>query len=117
MPATTEQILDHHLKCIGEGDLEGVLEDYTPDSILITPNGVMRGPDEMTPLFQGFFAEFSKPGAAFEIKVRIVEGDAAFIVWSGESQDNVYELGTDTYVVRDGKIIIQSFAAKASPKG
>jgi len=31
--------------------------------------------------------------------------------------DNVYELGTDTFVVRDGKIVAQSFTGKITPKG
>jgi len=29
----------------------------------------------------------------------------------------VYEVGTDTFVVRDGKIVAQSFAGKMTPKG
>ena len=27
-----------------------------------------------------------------------------------------YELGTDTFVVRDGKIAVQSFAGKTAPR-
>jgi hypothetical protein len=30
--------------------------------------------------------------------------------------DNVYEVGTDTFVVRDGKIVTQSFTGKIAPK-
>jgi hypothetical protein len=30
---------------------------------------------------------------------------------SAETADNVYEMTTDTFVVRDGKIVAQSFAA------
>jgi hypothetical protein len=29
----------------------------------------------------------------------------------------VYEMATDTFVVRDGKIVAQSFAGKITPKG
>jgi hypothetical protein len=28
----------------------------------------------------------------------------------------VYEMGTDTFVVRDGKIVTQSFTGKITPK-
>ena len=28
--ATTREILDHHLKCLVEGDLEGIMADYAP---------------------------------------------------------------------------------------
>ncbi len=116
MPATTQQILDHHLKCFGEGDLDGILEDYTDASLLFTPDGILRGPSGMRPLFEAFFAEFAKPGASFDMKYQSVEGETAYIVWAAETADNVYELGTDTFTVRDGKIVAQSFAAKVVPK-
>jgi hypothetical protein len=51
------------------------------------------------------------------MKQQVVEGDYAYILWSAETADNVYEVGTDTFVVRDGKIVAQSFAAKITPKG
>jgi hypothetical protein len=28
----------------------------------------------------------------------------------------VYEIGTDTFVVRDGKVVAQSFTGKVTPK-
>ena len=116
MPATTQQILDHHLKAFGEGDLEGILEDYTDSSLLFTPDGILRGPSEMRPLFEALFAEFAKPGASFDMKKQSGEGETAYIVWTAETADNVYELATDTFTVRDGKIVAQSFAAKVVPK-
>jgi ketosteroid isomerase-like protein len=115
--ASTKDVLDHHLKCSGEGDLTGLLSDYAPAAILFTPDGPLKGADAMKPLFQAFFAEFGKPGAAFSMKQQSVEGDYAYILWTAETADNVYEVGTDTFVVRDGKIVAQSFAAKITPKG
>jgi hypothetical protein len=47
---------------------------------------------------------------------RSIEGDYAYIVWTAETADNSYEFATDTFVVRDGKIIAQSFAATINPK-
>jgi ketosteroid isomerase-like protein len=116
MPATTQQILEHHLKAFGDGDLEGILEDYTEVSVLFTPDGLLRGPGEIRPLFEAFLAEFGKPGASFEMKKQIVDGETAFIVWSAETVDNVYELATDTFVIREGKIVTQSLAGKIVPK-
>jgi len=116
MAATTQQILDHHLKCFGEADLEGILEDYADSSLLFTQNGILRGPDDLRPLFRAFFADFAKPGLTFEMKQQNVEGETAYIVWSAETAANVYELGTDTFFIRDGKIVSQSFTAKVVPK-
>ena len=45
-----------------------------------------------------------------------IDGDYAYCLWTAETADNVYELGTDTLVVRDGKIVAQSFAGKITAK-
>ena len=115
--ALTKDVLDHHLKCFGEGDLKGILSDYALDAVLFTSDGPLKGADAMRPLFQALIAEFGKPGAAFRMKQQSVEGDYAYILWTAQTADNVYELGTDTFVVRDGKIVAQSFTGKITPKG
>jgi len=61
-------------------------------------------------------SEFGKPGTMFSMKLQSVEGDYAYLLWTAETADNVYELGTDTFVVSSGKIMVQSFAAKVTPK-
>ncbi len=113
---STKDVVDHHLKSFGEGDLKGILSDYAPGAILFTPEGPLRGIDAIRSLFQAMLAEFGKPGAAFSLKQQFVEGDYAYILWTAETADNVYELGTDTFVVQEGKIVIQSFAGRIVPK-
>jgi hypothetical protein len=61
-------------------------------------------------------AEFAKPGAKFEMKHEAVDGEYAYILWAAETADNIYEFATDTFVVRDGKIVAQSFAARIKPR-
>jgi ketosteroid isomerase-like protein len=115
--ASTKDVLDHHLKCFDKRDLKGLLSDYAPGAVLFTPDGSLRGAEAIGPLFQAMIAEFGKPGAAFSLKHQSVEGDYAYILWTAETADNVYEVGTDTFVVRDGKIVAQSFTGKITPKG
>ena len=123
--ASTKEVIDNHLKCFGEGDLKGILSDYAPGAVLFTPDGPLRGADAITPLFQAMIAEFGKPGATeefgkpgatFNLEQQFIEGAYAYILWSAETVDNVYEMGTDTFVVRDGKIVAQSFTGKVTPK-
>jgi ketosteroid isomerase-like protein len=114
--STTREILDHHLKCFGDGNFD-ILGDYAPTAVLFTPDGPLKGADAMRPLFKAWFAEFAKPGATFALTHQWVDGDHAYILWTAETADNVYEMGTDTFVVRDGKIVAQSFAVKTAPKG
>ena len=111
---STQDVLEHHLHCFGQGDLNGILSDYAPDAVLFTPDGPLRGPEAITALFTAMLSEFGKPGARFSMRRQYVEGDYAYIVWDAETADNLYELGTDTFHVRDGKIAVQSFASKTT---
>ncbi len=113
---STEAILDHHLQAFGAGDLAGLLQDYTDGSVIITPEGVLRGRTQITPLLKAFLAEFAKPGASFHLDRRVVEEETAFIAWSAETADNVYRFATDTFWIHDGKILTQTFAAMVEPK-
>lgn len=114
---STKDVLDHHLKSFGERDLAGILSDYAPEAVMFTRDGPLKGAEAMRPLFQALIDEFGKPGARFTLKRQSVEGDYAYIVWTAETADNVYEVATDTFVVRDGKIAAQSFTGKIVPKG
>ena len=112
----TQAVLDHHLQCFGSGDLDGILADYTPASVVMTPDGVLRGLSEIRPFFSAVFAEFGQAGTTFAMKKVLVEGDYAFIYWDAETPDHRYEGATDTFVIRDGRIALQTFAAKVTPK-
>jgi ketosteroid isomerase-like protein len=83
---------------------------------MFLPDGPRKGPEAIKPFFQAFFSEFAKPGASFSMRQRYVDGDYAYIFWSAETADNSYEAATDTFVIRNGKIVAQSFAAKITPK-
>jgi hypothetical protein len=113
---STKNVIDHHLKCFGEGDLKGILSDYAPGAVLFTPDGALMGIDAIRPLFQAMIAEFGKPGAVFNMKQQFIENDYAYILWDAETPDNVYELGTDTFFVRGGRIVAQSYTGKITPK-
>ena len=114
--STTDDVLDRHLQSFYDNDLEGVVADYSSDAVLFVPDKPLKGPNAIKPFFQAFFAEFAKPGASFSMLQRHVDGDYAYILWSAETADNSYEAATDTFIVRDGKIVAQSFAAKITPK-
>jgi SnoaL-like domain len=83
---------------------------------LFIPGGPLRGRGAIKPFFQGLISEFFKPGAAFSLRQQNADGDYAYILWTAETADNTYEAATDTFIVRNGKIVAQSFAAKITPK-
>ena len=113
---STQEILDHHLKCFVGVDLDGIIADSASDAILFTPSGTLKGRDAIHGLFQALFAEFSKPGFTAAVDKQSVEGEYAYILWHAQSVDKIYAAATDTFVVRGGKIIAQSFAATITPR-
>jgi len=119
---STKEVLDHHLKCLAAGDLEGIVADYAPDAVLITPpgifssDGILRGTAGAEHGFRSLRRDFGKPGASFQMKQVSIEGDYAYIVWSADTPDNLYDFGADTFVIKSGKIVAQTFAGKILSK-
>lgn len=117
MSATdTESVLEHHLATFGDCDLEGIMEDYADDAVVITQSGTFRGHDEIRELFSGLFDEFSDSSVSFSLEEDVTVEEYAYIVWNAETPENEYEFATDTFVIRDGAIVAQTFGAKVSPK-
>jgi ketosteroid isomerase-like protein len=114
--SSTEEVLNHHLQAFGATDLEAVLADYAPDAIFFTPNGPVKGSAAIRAAFIAIFAEWGKPGTTFSMGQRHIDGDYAYITWTGETADNRYETSSDGFVIRNGKIFAQFFAGKITPK-
>lgn len=114
--STTRDIIDRHLNAFFAYDVPGVLSDYGKDIVFFTANGPLNGVDAVRPLFETLIAEFKQPGSSFNMQQYSVEGNHGYILWNAETPDNVYEMATDTFVVRDGRIVAQSFTASVRPK-
>lgn len=113
----TKDVLDHHLAAFGAGDTDEILKDYTDDSVLITANGAIRGRDELRAAFADFFSGLFAPGTyAFTMDAVHVEDDIAYIAWHASCASAEVPLGTDTLLVRDGTIAVQTFTAKIDPR-
>src|SRR6266403_1520753 len=102
--------------CFGDGDIAGTMADYTAESRFFTPDGLLRGSEAIRRFYVRLFEEFAQPGMSFEMLRQEVDGDTAYLVWKAETADNRFELGTDTFIVQNGKIVTQTFAGKISPK-
>ena len=112
MPDTTRSVadvLEHHLKAVDEESLQAIMEDYADDAVLFTPDGPVEGRKELRRFFDGFFKDMPDGWMdSFRMLRQDIHGDIAYLVWTA---DPFISLGTDTFLIRDGKIRIQSFAA------
>ncbi len=114
---TTKEVLDHHLEAFMAGDVEEVLKDFTDESVLLTVKGPLRGVDALRPALTDFLTGLFAPGTyTLEIDRVEIAGDVAYMVWHADCAAARIPLGTDTFVVRDGKIAVQTFSAKIEPK-
>lgn len=110
LQSNMEAVINHHLSAFGDANLDEILKDYTEESQLFTPEGAMQG----RAAIRGFFASVFKiipKGSSFEIKQKFVSDEIAYIAWSCESEFVNIPLGTDSFIITDNKISIQTLAA------
>jgi ketosteroid isomerase-like protein len=113
--AVTETVVRNHLQAfLEQKGVAAILNDYDENARFISEAKIYHGKQEI----RGFFAEFigSLPGGAidrFSLKSLRVDGSVAYITWCVGAD---IPLGTDTFVVENGKIVAQTFAMYAVPE-
>ena len=112
----TTDILDRQNLLFVKGDVDELMKDFSDQAVLFTPDGVLEGIDSIRKFYTDVTTNILPPGSDFKISRQEVRGQTAYIVWSGESKNYRFPLGTDTFFIKDGKIIAQTFAAKIEPK-
>ena len=113
--AVTQKVLDHHIKTFQQNDLDGVMEDYTDESILITPDRTYKGLAEIRENFVQAFQALPANGTTMTLKKSVVVKDVAYIVWNAVTPTLDFKYATDTFIIVDGKIISQTFAGDIVP--
>jgi ketosteroid isomerase-like protein len=104
--ASTGAVLENHLRAARTG-VDAVMQDYTEESVLITHEATYRGLAAIRGFFTALFRDL--PAGFFEtLKMNRQEiiGEVAYILWERQPQ---ISRATDTFVVRNGKILAQTF--------
>lgn len=113
--ADCKRVLDDHLQAISSGDMDSLMHDYTDESILITSNGSFKGLSAIKDEFIKLLKDYP-PGSTFNLMKQIIHEDYILLIWAGESKKIVIPFAADTFVIKNGKIIFQSFAGRFIPK-
>lgn len=104
---TTAQVLRDHLENRSKGDLDVDIDrNYHPGFVLLHLNGIERGHAGMRKSGRRLQAQL--PGMEFVIVAQHVHGEYAYIEWTARSETNLVGDGADSFVIRDGKIIMQT---------
>ena len=106
----TKEVLDHHWVAFKANDLEETMKDYTDESVLITPNGVYSGLGEIRQNFINAFKAFPKDSTTFTLDKSVVVKDVGYILWRSRTPTFNLSYATDTFIIREGKIVRQTYA-------
>lgn len=109
-----KEILDHHWVAFQANDLEATMEDYTEESVLITPDRTFRGLSEIRENFVGAFAVFPKDSSTLVLDKSVVVNDVGYIIWHAKTPAFTLSFGTDTFIIKNGKIVRQTYAGVAN---
>jgi ketosteroid isomerase-like protein len=111
--SATETVVRNHLQAfLEQRGIAAIVDDYHDEARFYTEAKIYHGKQEI----HGFFTDFvgSLPEGAidqFALRTMQVDGDLAYITWNVGTD---IPLGTDTLVVKNGKIVSQSFAMYAA---
>ena len=106
----TQEIINHHLSAFIHADVDEILKDFGNDSELLTPDGPVKG----LPAIRAFFEQVFKivpEGSILEMKRMIIRDNLAYLSWTCESAFVTIPLGTDSFIIKNGKILYQTLAA------
>jgi hypothetical protein len=106
-------VVARHMQNAGKNDVAAVLADYADDAVVLTSQGqATQGKAAIGAMFKTILAP---GGAASNIKTTKVwsDGDVGFVSWEAGLVK-----GVDMFVVRHGKIEVQSvFIGGGAPAG
>ena len=112
--SVTETVVRHHLQAfLEQKGIAAIVNDYDENARFYSEAKIYQGKQEI----HGFFSNFinSLPAGAidrFSLRSLQVDGNIAYITWSVGAD---IPMGTDTFVVGNGKIVSQTFAMYAVP--
>jgi hypothetical protein len=120
--AADTKILDHHVANMKAGNLEGILSDYAPNAVVVTPaglanaNGVFVGPD-IRKLFSVLADKDHVPGnKTMQTRYESAGPDTTVMYWVQYKGTPKEVSGHDVFVVRGGKVAFQSVTVDPAKK-
>ncbi len=105
MTRTPEEVFAHHGQALGAGDLEGILEDYTEDSIFIVQGETLHGLDGARKVFTQLLSDV--PNADWSLNT-VFADDVLYLEWKASGPGFAVEDGVDTFIFADGKVRVQT---------
>ena len=107
-----QALFTRHVAAFTSGNLDAVMNDFGEHSIVVTPDGIFEGLEQIRTLYGGLLAEFGvidhgdSPGLT--IDTLHIRHDMIVITWHAESRHRLFPFATDTFICKGDKFERQS---------
>lgn len=100
--AARDVFLDH-LECAQRGDIAADIErNFSATCTLLTSYGVFRGHDGVRKAAALLDQQIGR--TKYEYRTQMTDGEVAFLEWTAESSSARIDDGSDSYLIRNGRI-------------
>jgi predicted SnoaL-like aldol condensation-catalyzing enzyme len=106
---STTEVWAHHIEAWEARSVEDIVSDYSDDSVLVLNNQTFEGRDQIAHVFTQLFKIFD--AGVNRIDTPILFDRFVYITWNYTPTGNHEFFGTDTFVIEDGKISLQTIAS------
>ena len=100
---STQSVVEHHIQALADGDLDAVMEDYADNCIFMSNDTKIEGAG----IRDMFARAVANGGFKVDLQNAVYHDNVGYITWSVPGMIN---LGTDTFIVENEKIVLQTAA-------
>ncbi len=99
-------VVDDHVRARKELRVEDDLANFAEDVLVLSARGIYRGHAGLRRLWLDL--EEQIPAARFAYGQPVAEGEAALLEWRARGDGAQIDDGVDSYLVRHGRIVVQT---------
>jgi hypothetical protein len=107
---STNEVWNHHIQAWEARSVEAIVSDYSDKSALVLNNQIFKGQEQIAHVFTQLFKIFDD--GVNRIDTPVLFDRFVYITWHFTPSGNEEVFGTDTFVIEDGKIVLQTIASK-----
>ena|GEM_PF-2627843 len=109
-PPGTQEVWRHHINAWNDKNVAAITSDYTDSSILILNNQVFHGKAAIAHVFSQLFQIFST--GENKVDPPTINGRTIYITWHYAPKNENTFFGSDSFIVENGKIQVQTIASE-----
>jgi len=116
MTDQTQEVLNHHLSAFVENNVDEIMKDFTEESEVWLAEGPLKGLAQIRGFFTSIFPLFPTGQTQLNLTQMIVKDELAYITWNADSPQAHVPTGSDSFLVKNGKIVCQTAVVQINLK-